>query len=487
VGEKVWKQESALQKENVMKGNTQTKILTVLLSGALILGSATYAMAAPANAAALTGQGKDVKNVILMISDGWGYNQIQAADYYTDGKAGTQGYEKFPTKVAMSTYSYGDQERVDGVLADSIGDDQDSVYNPGWWGDFDYIKSNPTDSAAAGTAMSTGTKTYDAAIGVNEMEQNLSHLSEEFEALGRSTGVVSSVEFAHATPASFVAHNASRNSYEQIAYGMIYNSAADVILGAGNPDFDDSGKPAVKSTKYVGGAATWAALKNGTAVGADADGNGTPDAWTLIQTKAEFESLTTGETPDRLIGVPQVYTTLQQARSGNGKANAYAVPFNSNLPDLATMSKVALNVLDNDEDGFFLMIEGGAIDWAGHANQSGRVIEEQEDFNKAVEAVCAWVEENSSWGETLVIVTGDHETGYLTGTPGVYDSVMNNGKGQMPGMSWNSGDHTNQLIPFYAKGAGAELFKKLADSTDPVRGAYMDNTEIAIAIRALIN
>jgi len=123
------------------------------------------------------------------------------------------------------------------------------------------------------------------------------------------------------------------------------------------------------------------------------------------------------------------------------------------------MTRGALNVLDNDADGFFLMVEGGAIDWAGHANQSGRLIEEQADFNEAVAAVCDWVEQNSSWSETLVIVTGDHETGYLTGTAGVYDAVLNNGQGNMPTLAWNSGDHTNQLIPFYAKGAGAEIFK----------------------------
>lgn len=470
-----------------MKRMSRIKNQIVLLSGILILGFSAFALASCTDAPAPDVQEKEIKNVILMISDGCGYNQIQATDYYMDGGSGTQVYEKFPIKLAMSTYSFGDQERIAGIPVDSIGDDLDSVYNPGWWGDFDDIKANPTDSAAAGTAMSTGTKTYDAAIGVNEMEQNLRHLSEDFEALGRSTGVVSTVEISHATPASFVTHNANRKSYAQIASAMIFNSAADVILGAGNPDFDDNGAPSSKSAQYVGGAATWTALKNGTAVGADANGDGTPDPWTLIQTKAEFEALTEGETPDRLIGVAQVYTTLQQARSGNAKAAAYAVPFSSSLPDLATMSKVALNVLDNNDKGFFLMIEGGAVDWAGHANQSGRLIEEQEAFNQAVEAVCAWVEENSSWSETLVIVTGDHETGYLTGTPGIYDSVINQGTGQMPGMSWNSGDHTNQLIPFFAKGTGAELFMDLADSTDPVRGTYLDNTEIAPAIRSLID
>jgi alkaline phosphatase len=436
------------------------------------------AMAGQKDRVTLTGKGKEVKNVILMISDGWGANQILATDFYTDGKAGTQIYEKFPTKVDMSTYSFG------GLGTD---DDNVSMYTPELWSDFELLKNHPTDSAAAGTAMSTGTKTYDAAIGVDQEQEDLRHIAEDFEDKGRSTGVISSVEFSHATPASFVDHDTNRNNYSDIANGMIKDSATDVIMGAGNPLFDDNGQAKTTgSYKYVGGQETWEALLAGT-LGSDADGDGDIDNWSLIQTKEEFEDLQTGDTPDRLIGVPQVYTTLQQARGGQADADAYAVPFNENVPNLDVMARGSLNVLDNDEDGFFLMIEGGAIDWAGHANQSGRLIEEQADFNEAVEAVCEWVNENSSWSETLVIVTGDHETGYLTGTAGVYDEVINNGRGEMPAMAWNSGDHTNQLIPFYAKGAGAEIFKKLANETDPVKGAYLDNTEISLAIRTLID
>ena len=134
--------------------------------------------------------------------------------------------------------------------------------------------------------------------------------------------------------------------------------------------------------------------------------------------------------------MPQVYTTLQQARAGDGKADPFVVPLTTSVPTLAEMSRAALNVLDNDPDGFVMMIEGGAVDWAGHANQSGRLIEEQVDFDLAVDAVLAWVEANSNWGETLLIVTGDHETGYLTGPMDVanpaWSAVINNGAGRCP-------------------------------------------------------
>lgn len=466
----------------MLKRKSLGKILTAAaMTGLLMIGSIAPAAAATTGAVKLTGEGKTVKNVILMISDGWGYNQILSTDYYMDGKIGTQSYERFPTKVAMSTYSFGKSK--------AAFDDANGVYSPDLWLDFNSFKNNPTDSASAGTAMSTGTKTYDNAIGVDQGEKALKQITADFEALGKATGVITSVEFSHATPASFVAHNVSRNNYSAIANEMIRDSATDVIMGAGNPLYDDNGVRRTSVTdsnyNYVGGKATWDALMAGTLAN-DADSDGDAEAWNLIQNKAAFEALQTGETPDRVIGIPQVFTTLQQARAGNGNANAFTVPFNAEVPTLDVMAKGALNVLDNNQDGFFLMIEGGAIDWAGHANQSGRLIEEQADFNATVNAVCKWIEQNSSWSETLLIVTGDHETGYLTGTAGVYNAVQNNGKGQMPAMAWNSGDHTNQLIPFFAKGMGAELFKKVADQMDTVRGNYLDNTEIPLVIRTLI-
>ena len=250
-----------------------------------------------------------------------------ATDYYTEGKAGTQVYENFPTKLAMSTYSLGDA---------TTSDNKDGVYDPSvMWGEFQDSYDNGTDSAAAGTAMSTGVKTYDAAIGVDEQEVDLTHMTENFEAQGKATGVVSSVEFSHATPASFVAHHGNRNDYSILANEMIKDSATDVIMGAGNPLYDNNGNAkAVPDYKYVGGAATWNGLVDGSLDVSDADGDGSDDAWTLIQSKDAFEALQSGETASRVIGVPQVYTTLQQARGGDAQSDAYAVGQNSSVPGL---------------------------------------------------------------------------------------------------------------------------------------------------------
>jgi len=147
-----------------------------------------------------------------------------------------------------------------------------------------------------------------------------------------------------------------------------------------------------------------------------------------------------------------------------------------------------------------VMIEGGAIDWACHANSLPRLIEEEIEFNRAVETVVNWVEKKSNWDETLLIVTGDHETGYITG-PGsgpdnddindsikpIWNPLVNNGAGNLPGIWWHSGGHTNSLIPIFVKGNGSELFLKYADDNDPVRGAYIDNTEIAKVIFNLLD
>lgn len=421
--------------------------------------------------------GTSPKNVIILISDGCGYNQIDAASLYQYGETGVQVYESFPVKLGMTTFPAGGG--YDPVKA---------------WESFGYFKDGATDSAASGTAISCGLKTYNGAIGVDVDRVPVINIMEKAEVFGMSTGVVTSVMFSHATPAAFVAHNVSRGNYEKIANEMIYESGCDVIMGCGAPDYDNNGKQASKNKKCVGGAETWDdIMDDGLVTGADADGDGDTDVWTVIRAREDFQAMASGDTPSRVLGIPMVYQTLQQSRSGDKKAGPYVVGMKDTIVTLEEMTRAALNVLDNDADGFVLMVEGGAVDWAGHENQSGRIIEEQIEFNKAVEAVVGWVEKNSNWGETLVIVTGDHETGYITGPDSggnlngpVWNELVNNGKGNLPGMEWHSGGHTNQVIPFFAKGKGAELFKDRIDSTDKVRGDYIDNTDIANVIFELL-
>ncbi len=484
---------------NYAKNITNTKKYLLFISFFLLLTSFSAFTA-------LSAENK-VKNIIIMISDGCGYNQIDATSMYQYGKTGVQIYEHFPVKVAMSTYSAGDFND-DGTWK-YVGSYDPKVA----WSWFDYVKFGYTDSASAGTAMSTGVKTYDSGIGVDADKKPLKHISSLAKELGKSIGVITSVQFSHATPAAFIAHNISRNNYEEIAREMILDSKADVVMGCGNPLFDNNAKPATKKNyKYVGGEAVWNGLLNNSLefdldgdgvtdnIVEDIDNDGKPDAWTLIQEASEFRALMEGPTPKRVLGIPQVYETLQYRRDTILGSNytkkdeklPYETPLNQNVPSLLEMTKSALNILDNDPDGFFLMIEGGAVDWACHDNSSARMIEEEIDFNKSVSAVVEWVEKNSNWDETLLIVTGDHETGYLTG-PGsgpdpddpkdniapIWKPLVNNGIGKLPGMEWHSGSHTNSLIPLFAKGIGSDLFLSRANGKDPVRGAYIDNTDIA--------
>jgi alkaline phosphatase len=454
---------------------THRKQLMHLAVGLLIVCVLVMGFSPAAMAAAPDGGPKKpvAKNIIVMIADGRGFNHLTAASYYEYGKTDKQVYANFPVNYAMSTYSIACS--YDPTLA---------------WQSFDYVESCYTDSAAAATAMATGVKTYDAAIGVDVDRNPVKNVLEVAEEHGKATGVITSVEWTHATPAGFVAHNVDRNNYAEIGQEMVYGSAADVIMGGGNPCYDADGvyNDCTNTFKYVGGQDTWDALVAGTA-GGDADGDGVADPWTLVQTREEFQALMQGPTPKRVLGTAQVYQTLQQGRSGDAFADPYAVPLIETVPTLEEMTKAALNILDDDPDGLFLMIEGGAVDWAAHDNQSGRMIEEHIDFDHAVQAVVDWVQANSNWGETLLIVTNDHETGYLTGpgsgqtaTGPVWNPIVNNGAGNLPGMQWHSEDHTNSLVPLFAKGDAARDFRGYADEKDPVRGPYVDNTDIAKVI-----
>ncbi len=423
------------------------------------------------------------KNIILFISDGCGYNQILTADYYQYGKQGEQVYEQFPFVSFMSTYPYGS------------GYDTEKA-----WKDFDYLKDKCTDSAAAATAMSTGVKTCSGMIGVDPDSTRLTHVIEMAEKQSKSTGVISSVHFAHATPAGFVAHNADRGNYQQIAREMVMDSKVEVIMGCGHPWYNEDGENVypdggVEYT-YVGGKDLWGKLLDGTA-GNDCDYDGSTEYWTLIQHKEDFQNFAQGKTPERVLGIPQVRYTLQYDRSGK-ENTPFQSAFNKNVPSLAEMTKAGLNVLDNNENGFFLMVEGGAVDWAAHNNSTARLIEEEMDFNHAVEAAAEWVENNSSWEETLIIVTADHECGYLQG-PGsggirqpdepfgqVWKPVQNKGQGNLPAVEWYSGSHSNSLVPIFARGAGWKYLEKEADEDDLRYGRYLDNAELGNVLIHLV-
>jgi alkaline phosphatase len=308
-------------------------------------------------------------------------------------------------------------------------------------------------------------------------------------------------------------HNIHRDNYLEIAIQMLNAPYLDVIMGTGHPNYDDDGQlrppptnPISRGKRYlfVGGERAWRQLRNGVH----------PAGWKLIENKADFVALAEGPTPPKVLGTAQVWSTLQASRgraqaptAETSKADAsrgpsepppptapyaptpapnpttpsenankplkshepFQYPFIETVPDLATMTRAALNCLDDNPRGFYLMIEGGAVDWANHRNDAVRMIEEQIDFLNALEAVIAWVEKNSNWEETLLILTADHETGMLWGPDSdkvPFQPLEDRGKGKVPGLRYHSKGHTNSLVPVYARGRGSDRFAALTRGTD---------------------
>lgn len=478
------------------------------------------------------------RNVILMISDGAGFNGWLAADFY-EGKAGTQPYQVTRPDgtrpyVGASTHDALRMLGADGGVLDNdqweaaVGVEPQG-YNPrdrwtrlegAFYNDFGEVSlpyTSYTDSGAAGTALLSGRKTTPGRINMNwdatESFRTIAHIAHE---QGRATGSVTTVPASHATPGAVWARVPLRDMYGEI-FRQMTDGRLNVIMGAGHPDFNNSGQavpgPPEDAFSSVGGRETWTALT----------GEEGLNGYAFIEAREDFEALAggDGDLPEKLIGIFRARNATQAFRLGlpDDPSTPSGMAFNPDVPDLATMSLAALNVLNQNPNGFFVMIEGGGVDWMAHANAMPRFIEEQMDFNAAVAAVITWVETHSNWSETLLIVTSDHETGGIWGEgtfetasgvlhPNPLDAasraaaqfvpgrdrfvefrvVQDRGPGRIPGHQFASGEHTNDLVPLWALGPGSALFRlferhdTFAKSLwgDPYGwgGNYVDNTTV---------
>ncbi len=463
------------------------------------------------------------KNVFMMISDGASFGDWDAADLFATGNTTASPY--FGTefkKYLMTTYPLNMSNTPTGDPTPKVSYDPSQAWdntasgNSHFFKGYEYLKKNATDSAAAGTALATGQKTYNNAINWGNEPKDVGapltpNLPELAKQCGKAVGTISSVQWSHATPASFSnAHNISRNNYAALANNMLSGNVMDVIMGAGHPQFNDNGVRQVvnyfdvsdSQARYVGGKDTWVQLNAGTH----------PEGWKLIQTKPEFDKLANGTSPLlsnaanlRLVGTAEVATTLQQSRSGFAPTDKVDEdPFNKNVPTLLEMTKGAVNALAaksaaTTEKGFFLQIEGGAVDRAAHGNQTARLIEEQRDFNAAVKFVIDWIEANGGWDNNLLIITTDHGNSMPLGPDShtvFMDRIEAGDVTGVPTVRWHSTNHTNELVPLFARGAGAEKFDSLVDGTDSyfgiyypdwVRagfdGRYIDNTDVFFVLK----
>ena len=233
------------------------------------------------------------------------------------------------------------------------------------------------DSASTATSISTGHKTYSGSINVDETGTvEYETIAEQLKAQkGYEIGVITSVNLNHATPAAFYAHQASRNNYYEIGLELI-DSGFTYFAGGGF----------LKPTGSEGDQEDLYAL-------AEAAG------YTVAKTQAEAEAVTDGP------------VILIDEHLADGDAMAYELDRTEDMWSLADYVEKGIEVLDNDT-GFFMMCEGGKIDWACHANDAASTIHDTDALADAVQVAIDFAAEHPD--ETLILVTGDHETGGLT-------------------------------------------------------------------------
>ena len=315
------------------------------------------------------------KNVVILIGDGMGLTQISAAMI---ANGGDLNILKMPATGFIKTSS------ADNLI---------------------------TDSGASGTAMATGHKTKNGAIGVDSSGKTVRSILEIAQELNKSTGLIVTSSITHATPAAFYAHQVSRKMDEEIALDL-FNSNIDVIIGGGRKHFKNRSDKRdliegfqLKDYKYI----------------------------------EDYKKL------DRRTG-KKILALL---------ANDYLDKYDKREDFYEVAFYAAFRKLIKDDDGFFLMIEGSQIDWAGHANNDKYLIGEMLEFDKLVGMVLKYLGQDN---ETLIIVLADHETGGVAITGGSMDD-------KTVDLKFASKKHTPVLIPVFAQGPGAENFVGVYENT----------------------
>ncbi len=313
-----------------------SKMLSLVCTFVLVLAllSPVYAAQSP-------------KYVFLFIGDGTGIPQRMATELIVKGEGG-EGLlmNRLPAYGITTTRSY---------------------------------NSLITDSSSAGTAIATGVKTIDGYVGVDHEFKPLETIAEMAKKKGMKVGILTSVSMDHATPASFYAHQPSRNMYYEIALDMT-KSGFDYFGGGAFVDPD--GK---KSKNPVGNAYDLAKEAG----------------YSIFVGREEFGKIT------KDAGKVFAYND----RLDSSKALPYSIDTKPEDITLAEFTQKGIDLLDNP-DGFFMMVEGGKVDWTCHANDAATAIKEVIALDEAVKVAYAFYEAHPE--DTLIVVTGDHETGGLT-------------------------------------------------------------------------
>ncbi len=328
----------------------------------------TSAPAAEVQALAATSQALTApKYVFLFIGDGMSYPQIQSTSDYLGALADEDYWQAQPSLDDNGGAVLDGPEYLNFMNFEGVGSAVTYDSN-----------SFAPDSASTATSLSTGHKTYSGSINVDETGTvEYETISEKLHSQkGYSIGVITSVNLNHATPAAFYAHQASRNDYYDIGLELV-DSGFEYFAGGGLLDPD----------------------------GAEGDQENLYDlaeqaGYNVVTTQAEAEKVTAG---------PVVIIDEHLADSD---AMAYELDRTDDMWALSDYVAKGIEVLSQDEDGFFMMCEGGKIDWACHANDAASTIHDTQALADAVQVAIDFAAEHPD--ETLILVTGDHETGGLT-------------------------------------------------------------------------
>jgi alkaline phosphatase len=269
-----------------------------------------------------------------------------------------------------------------------------------------------TDSGAGGTALSAGVKTNNGSIGVDIDGKPVKTILEMAEDKGLSTGLVSTSAITHATPASFIAHTPNRSKYEDIAYDFL-RTDIDVFIGGGYNHFARR----ADSLNLID-----SLTARGYFIARDLKDVDVPSTQRLAALLADEH--------------------MPSMIKGRGEM-------------LSEATDMAIKMLKRNKKGFFIMIEGSMIDWAAHDNDAESIVKETVDFDNAVGKALQFAVKN---GETLVIVTADHETGGL----GINGGNLETGEIVA---AFTSKDHTATMVPVFAYGPGSERFTGVQQNT----------------------
>ncbi|RKO70318.1 alkaline phosphatase [Sphingobacterium puteale] len=272
--------------------------------------------------------------------------------------------------------------------------------------------SDFTDSAAGGTAIATGHKTNNRYIGVDENGKLIASIPDTLASHGIKSGIISSGDITDATPAAFYAHQMDRTMSQEIAADFLH-SHVDILVGSHQESFlkNKNGKLMQKLNEK---------------------------GYQLQTTLSDFEKATSGK---QLVLLADSAT--RKVLDGRGDM-------------LKTSLLKTIQLLSKNKHGFFIMAEGAQIDYGGHANDLSYVVTEQHDFDRLVGEALKFADQD---GETLVIVTADHETGGLS----LLDA--NYRKGSVRG-NFSSDDHTNIMVPVFAYGPGSQHFIGVYNNTE---------------------